>query len=256
MKLTFEVPSLDQVLETTLWTQEEGVAPFWRDKLYQEYPQLDQKKALALSESARKAYVRDILSQLYLDLKDELKKKAEIWQKTWQQKLPQIERALSVAYETEIVDLLNEMRAYPNLNPVCPRYLDSKTFYIFYNIDNDRAIRTCLHEIMHFLWFYKWQEYFHDDSAEYDVPHLKWIFSEMVQDTMTQNTPLKSLFDGKTNAYDYFYNMMIEEHPILETLAHFYRNGGLRGLFEDGYAYCKNHESELRAKIKQAESEK
>ena len=155
MKLTFQVPTLDQVLETTLWTQEDGITPYWRDALYQEYPEIDKEKALALPEKERMTYVGDILSQIYHKKQGEFEKLVQMWQAKWNKELPQIELAFSKAYELDVKPVLNNVIGYANLNPVCPRYLDVHTFYVFYKMDIERIIRTAMHEIMHFLWFYK-----------------------------------------------------------------------------------------------------
>ena len=193
MKLIFCVPTLNQVLEATLWTQEDDISPYWQDGFYKAYPQIDKVKALSLPEGKRMDYVKDILKKIYQEKLDDFEKLVVKWQSLWDSRIKKIELAFAKAYEVDVKPILNDMKAYVNLNPVCPRYLDTKSFYLFYDMPQDRIFRTCLHEIMHFLWFYKWQEYFHDDSKEYDTPHLKWIFSEMVQETMMQNTPIKNL---------------------------------------------------------------
>lgn len=254
MKLLFQVPTLEQVLETTLWTQENGITPYWRDSLYSEYPQISKEKALTLSEKERMKYVGDMLTKIYYEQQNLLKRLLQDWQKEWTSKLAQIENAFSVAYEIDVTPILNDMVAYANLNPICPRYLDTHSFYVFYKMETDRVIRTCLHEIMHFFWFYKWQEHFHDDPKEYDNPHLKWIFSEIVQETMMANTPIRNLSNWNGNAYDYFYNMKIGGKLILQTLAEIHQAAGLIGLFEQGYQYCLAHENEIRDAVQKAEN--
>lgn len=48
MKLIYRVPTLGEALDTTLWTQEDGRTPYWRDWLYRVYPELEKEKILAL----------------------------------------------------------------------------------------------------------------------------------------------------------------------------------------------------------------
>ena len=194
------------------------------------------------------------MTKIYQEKLNDFKGLAVDWQSFWDSKVEQIEDAFSKAYEVDVKPILNDMKAYVNLNPVCPRYLDSKSFYLFYDLPKDRMLRTCLHEIMHFLWFYKWQEFFHDDVKEYDTPHLKWIFSEMVQETMMKNTPIKNLSEWQGNAYVYFYTMKIGNCCILDTLNEIHQKAGIMGLFTDGYRYCQEHENEIRQAICQAET--
>ncbi len=252
MKLTFRVPTLNQVFNSTLWTQEDGISPYWRDCVYTAY-QIDKNKALALSEQERMEYVKGILTQVCKNKLGDFKKLVTKCQTLWNSNAKEINAAFSKAYDVDVDPILNDMKAYVNLNPICPRYLDNHTFYVFCDMKIDRIMRTCFHEIMHFVWFYKWQEHFHDDPKEYDNPHLKWIFSEMVQNTMVENTPIKNLSEWRGNVYDYFYTMKINGKPILKTLDEIHVQKGLIGLFEEGYAYCLQHEKEIRAAIEEAE---
>ena len=40
------------------------------------------------------------------------------------------------------------------------------------------AIGSAIHEIIHFVWFYVWNQTFADSYEEYETLSLKWILSD------------------------------------------------------------------------------
>ena len=64
--------------------------------------------------------------------------------------------------------------------------------------------------MIHFIWFYIWQQHFTDNTEEYENPHIKWILSEMVIDTIIKYTEIGNLYPEPYKhhlAYEYFYDM-------------------------------------------------
>lgn len=80
------------------------------------------------------------------------------------------------------------------------------------------AIGSAIHEIIHFVWFYVWNQTFADSYEEYETPSLKWILSEMIVESV-----------------------MYQKQPIREFM-------------KNSYAYCEEHEKEIRAHIQEAEN--
>ena len=253
MKLIYRVPTLDEALETTLWTQEDGQTPYWRDLLYVVYPLLDKEKILALPWSEREKILKQELSEIYHQVFSQLEKQTQHWNQIFQTQKNELEKAYSLAFEVDAKNLLNDMFACPNLNPISPRYLDQHSFFLFYRMDDDVMMRTSMHEIMHFFWFYKWQEYFHDSPKEYDVPHLKWIYSEMVTDTFARFSELARLYGNHPAAYSYFYSLKIKRKNILDTLGEIYQSNGIIGLFHEGFDFIKRYEDQIRKHIQKSE---
>lgn len=253
MKLIYRVPTLDEALETTLWTQEDGQTPYWRDWLYRVYPQLDKKKILSLSWVEREKCLKKELGKIYQEILPLLEKQAKHWNHLFQSRHDKLERAYGLAFDLNAKDFLNDMFACPNLNPISPRYLDQHSFFLFYRMDDDVMMRTSLHEIMHFFWFHKWQEFFHDSPKEYDTPHLKWIYSEMVTDIFARFSELQKFYGDYPAAYDYFYTLKIGGENVLDKLGKIYKQKGLKGLFDDGYGLIKVHEKEIRKHIQNSE---
>lgn len=254
MQLVYRVPTLNEVFETTLWTQEDGQTPYWRDWLYRVYPSLDKEKILSLPWLEREKFLKKELSQIYHQILPQLEKQAKHWNQIFESYQDQLTKAYSLAFEVNAKNILNDMFACPNLNPVSPRYLDQHSFFLFYRMDDDVMMRTTLHEIMHFFWFYKWQEYFHDSPKEYDTPHLKWVYSEMVTDTFARFSSLQKFYKNYPAAYDYFYTLKIDGENILDYLGKIYQSDGIRGLFQTGFDFIKMHENQIRQHIQKSEN--
>lgn len=254
MKLIYRVPTLDEVFETTLWTQEDDQTPYWRDWLYRVYPSLDKEKILSLPWIEREKCLKQELAQIYRQVLPQLEKQSKSWNQLFESHQEELTNGYSEAFDVDAKTLLNDMFACPNLNPISPRYLDKHSFFLFYRMDDDVMMRTSLHEIMHFFWFYKWKKHFNDSPVEYDVPHLKWVYSEMVTDTFARFSELKKFYGDYPAAYDYFYTLKIDGKNILDLLGEIYKLYGIKGLFNDGFDFVKKHEKQIRQHIQKSES--
>lgn len=105
-----------------------------------------------------------------------------------------------------------------------------------------------LHEITHFIWFKKWNEHFHDKWEEYDTPHLKWVFSEMVVESILSDEKLKALNPYAGNSvYEYFYKIKIKGVPILKILDKLYKTNSIIDFMENGYELCQQNEELIRS---------
>lgn len=115
-----------------------------------------------------------------------------------------------------------------------------------------------IHEIIHYVWFYVWNNHFGDSYSEYDSPSLKWILSEMVVESVMDDERLSSLNpyypreDGGC-VYSYFLDMNICGKPILDTLREMYRASHITDYMETSYRYCVENEAAIRLHIEEAE---
>ena len=116
-----------------------------------------------------------------------------------------------------------------------------------------------IHEIIHFVWFDVWHSLFGDSFEEYERPSLKWILSEMAVESVMSDPRLSSInpyFPGESGGciYPYFFDMEAGGAPILDTLDEMYKNEDIRSFMRDSYAYCLEHEREIRGHIERAEA--
>ena len=259
MEVTFLNPGFDEILASIMEFQAEGENSFWSEPLYHFYPQLDRAYAESLPAPKRKKYIADTMWAVYQELEEILEEKAALYTKRWEKYKGQITGALSEAFETDCRDILNDLRAHVTLNPVCPRYLAERQFDIFYLNSDKGAIGLAIHEIIHFVWFIVWQRVFGDEPAEYERPHLKWILSEMAVEPVMRDERLCTInpYFPRENGgcvYPYFYDMVLDGKPVLDTLdGMFRRRESIEGFMKESYRYCQEHEAEIRRHIEAAE---
>lgn len=114
------------------------------------------------------------------------------------------------------------------------------------------ALGLSIHEIIHFVWFHVWNNYFHDSYDEYELPHLKWILSEMVVEPIMRDERLRAInpyFDGGGCVYPYFYTLKIENRPILDILYEMYQSMSMVEFMKKSYELCLEYEALIREHI-------
>lgn len=259
MDIRYTDPGFAYAIDSIFLFQAEGETPFWTDSLYHFYPQLDRARMAALPPAERKAYVTDTLRGVYEALQPELARKAEACTAHWQAHRTQVEEAFSEAFETDVRLIFNDLQGRITLNPVCPRFLEEHAFDVFHLNSERGALGVSLHEMIHFLWFHVWNSLRHDSRDDYERPHMKWILSEMVVESIMRDPRLSAInpyFPREHGGcvYPYFQDMEVEGRPALDTLDAMYRRrDGIRAFMDESYAWCLAHEADIRAHIQQAE---
>ena len=254
MDLKVCVPSVEYMVESVCRFQTEETSDFFQASLYRFYSQFDRERMSSFCKEEREAYIRTGLEQVYEQNRLLLEEKGAAYQEAWNENRAAIQDAFGDLFSVEPDRVLNDMTANVTLNPVCPRYLETHSFDLFYLNSPGGALGISLHEIVHFLWFRAWQEKFHDDRSEYENPHLKWVFSELVVDLFLNDPRLRPLnpylTKGNGTIYDYFHTMTVGGKPVLPRMEAVYRANGLDGLMEEGYSLFRQHEAEVRAAMR------
>lgn len=260
MDITFMNPGVDAMLRQIMEFQSEEEAGFWSDPLYHFFPQLDKARANALPFAERKRYINSVLRKVYAaGLEDTIDQKAALYARHWGGCKAQVNAALSEAFGVDCGSLLNDLHCYVSMNPIEPRFLREHRFDVFYLNSEKGAVGSCLHELVHFVWFYVWNDLFGDGYDEYERPSLKWILSEMVVEPVMRDPRLSAInpyFPREQGGcvYPYFFDLTVDGAPVLDTLDKMYRGQGIREFMKTSYAYCRQHEAEIRAHIQRAEN--
>ena len=240
--------SIDSIMEFTCEEQSD----FWSEPFFNFFPDIEKEKFKTLTNEQRKQYLIDYFSSFEKENKEIITKKIYKYNERWETYQSQIVDALQEAFGINLMDLFNDMRGYITFNPICPRYLENNTFDVFYLNSEKGALGLSIHEIIHFVWFHVWNNYFHDSYDEYESPHLKWILSEMVVEPIMRDERLKSInpyFDGGGCVYPYFYTLKLEDKPILEILYDMYQSMGMVEFMEKSYELCLEYEALIREHI-------
>ncbi len=253
MDLFVKIMSKSDTLSSVLQFQTDDVSSYWREALFNAYPFLDKEKCSLLAWKDRKQYLTSELSKFYDKIKMNLQKKCILSQQTWNEKKENINHIYTKVFDINCYNLFNNMVAEISLNPICPRNIKQHSYSVFWAGDELNFLKTSLHEMIHFVWFYIWKQHFNDCWEEYEAPNLKWILSEMVIDTLIKNTDIGNIYPEnpkKKNAYSYFYNMKINNQFILHELSSMYRNSpNIINFMDQAYLYCKENEKDIRKQI-------
>lgn len=247
MKLLFEEPGFEYMINSIMEFQKQEQSEFFKESLYYFYTQINKDKVNKLDDSKKKEYIMAELWKVYRTNQSLFKEKIQAYQQHWNDNEEIIIQAFEDIFDLDLKDHFNSMKAYISLNPICPRYLDSNTFDIFYLNSAQGALGMSLHEITHFVWFKKWNTHFQDNWEEYDSPHLKWVFSEMVVESILSDKRLHMLnpYSGEC-VYKYFYNMKINGKPILEIIDSLFHDNSITDFMEKGYELCRSNEEIIR----------
>lgn len=258
MNVTFVNPGVDYMIQQIMVFQTDAESAFWMEPLYHFYPQLDKNYALGLPFPERKEYIARTMRAVYVGLEDTINEKAALYSQHWEECKEQITAALSDAFDLDCASRFNNIRCNVSMNPIEPRFLKEQCYDTFYLNSGRGAIGGGIHEIIHFVWFYVWNRLFRDSFEEYERPSLKWILSEMVVESVMKDERLSSInpYFPRENGgciYPYFFDMMADGKPILETLDAMYRSQSISDFMHRSFAYCKEHEAVIREHIQKAE---
>lgn len=258
MDIEFVNPGVDYMIQRIVDFQTEAESAFWSEPLYRFYPQLDKAYAISLPFSERNEYIERTMRAVYAESEDTINEKATLYIRHWNACKPQITAALSDAFGVDCANLFNDIRCNLSLNPIEPRFLKERCYDTFYLNSERGAIGGGIHEIIHFVWFHVWNRLFGDSYDEYERPSLKWILSEMVVESVMKDERLSSInpYFPRENGgciYPYFFDMVVDGKPILDTLDAMYQSQSIEDFMRNSYAYCKEHEADVRAHIQNSE---
>ena len=258
MEVTFVNPGVDYMIQRIMDFQTEGKSAFWSEPLYHFYPQLDKAYATSLQFTERKSYIERTMRAVYAELENTINEKVVLYTRHWNACKPQITVALSDAFGVDCGKLFNNIRCNLSMNPIEPRFLKEHRYDTFYLNSERGAIGGGIHEIVHFVWFYVWNRLFMDSYDEYERPSLKWILSEMVVESVMKDERLSSInpyFPREYGGciYPYFFDMVVDGKLILDTLDAMYKSQSIEDFMRNSYAYCQEHEAEIREHIRKSE---
>ena len=182
----------------------------------------------------------------------------DLYTRHWSACKDQITEALSDAFGIDCAKLFNDIQCNLSMNPVEPRFLKERCYDTFYLNSERGAIGRGIHEIIHFVWFYVWNRLFKASYDEYERPSLKWILNEMIVESVMKDERLRSInpyFPREQGGciYPCFFDMTVDGRLILDTMDAMYRSQRITEFMRNSYAYCQEHESEIREHIRKSE---
>lgn len=256
MNLIYKYPGVKYSVDSILEFQRDEQSSFWSEPLFHFYSDIDRDTFKSFDYKQRMDYLNEFFYKFSIENESSIHEKITKYNERWKVYKSQITQALEDAFGINMDNIFNDMVGYISFNPISPRYLDNKSFDIFYFNSEKGALGLSLHEIIHFVWFYVWNNHFNDNYEDYETPNLKWILSEMAVEPIMRDYRLKSInpyFDGGGCVYPYFYTLKIDNKPILDILYEMYKEMSIIDFMEKSYELCLKYESQIRNHISESE---
>lgn len=240
-KLKFETASVDQIIDI-LNGFVEGDKRGW---IFSAYPDLKEKlngKLRSKREKIIYTFFKDI------EKKANLEKKSREFQKSWDVINDKIMRALSNVVEIEWPENCKIIVGRVTVNPICPRYLEFRTFDINYKFDESKMKPVSIHELLHFIYFEKWKDTFPNaNKREFDSPYLAWKLSEIVPKSILSDARIQRIYRNEPRVYDKFYDIKIKGKGMLDYFQEIYdgrRN--FADFLRKSWAFANKYKEKIR----------
>ena len=167
-----------------------------------------------LPKQKRDKEIKEKITKLYYEKFEEMKNSCAKFQSAWDNSATFINEELINIFGKEF---FFECKGFINLNPIFPRYLETKSFDIHTDCDDEEMLFSSTHEIIHFVWFEIWKENFPNTlPIECEFPNLIWFISELAIEPIFRFSNLKEL-SSCNPAYDYFYTDKLGNKTLAET---------------------------------------
>lgn len=188
-----------------------------------------------------KKRIAGILEKEYENCGDEVCERIREISGQWNQIAEEIFGIMEKIFECRM-DKERMITAEFTVNVVCQRFLDAWKFDINYRKTDSEIILTCIHEILHFFWFEKWSAVFPDaDREEYEAG-IVWLFSEIAVDALCKETELKKYCITAKPAYQYFYDILINNSNMMEYFRKLYGQGNIVDFMKNGIEFIREQE--------------
>lgn len=219
----------------------------WSNAIYKSYPELKSKLQNVKDKKKRKEIEYRFFTEVFQKERIELEKRAKIFQSEWNKINEDVMLVLSKVVEQEWSDKDRKFFARNSLNPICPRWIKSRIFDVYYKDSSREMKSTAIHEILHFIYFEKWKKVFpRTEEKEFDAPYLVWQLSEMVTGIILNDKRVQNVFKYKFNSYKEFENFKLNKKPLLSYLQDFYDNRkDFADFLKKSWKFVKQHAEEI-----------
>ena len=179
-------------------------------------------------------YITPFLRAEYENCESVVLQKIELLQKEWNLiqhiVLSVFEKIFERNYFQEEIFQVNL-----SVNYVCPYNLEQRNFDINYRKTVDEVLESCIHELIHFYWFHKWEELFESKYNEYQ--NLVWQFSEIAVDAIFKETELKGYLSSENPAHKYLYEIEVNNQKLTDIIRRMFRENDIDGFMKKGIEF-------------------
>lgn len=197
----------------------------WAKIIIKAHPGLDGAKNLL----AVKTYVKEIRRKNPALLKDLAGKFQKIWNENGHDILDALQQKIGSAWPNR------NIKAYVSINPVCPRFINSWSFSIDFNINKPATIRRVVaHEVSHFLHFKKLTEIKPEiNPKHFEAPHPEWLLSELAAVLVLNDQHVQRFIKEKDKPYPEHARLKLHGKNLFKVIKQIYAKSMLT---KRGYA--------------------
>lgn len=209
-KVVFREMTLEENIETIKWAYYEGNGSLSvHDYTVGYFPELSKYNENTPKEIVYNK-IEEVVSKVYMNNLKKIRYEVDRYNDVWKKYNDKYFKLL-VEYLGALWPSIDIIEGRVGIIPVFPRDIDTFSFSISSGLDDWFLIKSCAHEILHFLWFEKWKQ-LHPEipRREYDSPYISWKYSEVVTDPILNNEPFSDLFSDvfTERGYDSFYDIL------------------------------------------------
>jgi len=234
-KIIFKKMSLEDNIEIIKWAYyEEDKTLDVHNYVIEYFEEL--KNISNESKEETDKLISNIIEKEYYKYEDDINKEIIKYQNIWDEYndlyISELSKYLNISWDKDIICNIGMI-------PIFPRDIDNNTFSISINLDKDKLIEVCAHEVCHFLWFKKFREIYPNiQNKEYNSPYLPWKYSEIVVDPIINSKNIKNIIHIDEKAYLSFYK--INNGKLMHDIINIYNeNISIEERIKKGYEYLK-----------------
>jgi len=204
----------------------------WGKYIFRKHPKL-KEVLLFKTEEQQVIFLRRYVLDFRIQKKEQIDRQKLIYEKNWSRVEEEFLTLLSEVIGISWPKKINTITAEISLNPICPRFLDKQSFFLFYNYNNKDALEVMMHEICHFLYFEKWKKVFPKSQPKtFESPYLEWHLSEIIAPIILNDIRVQKLLKQKAVFYPEHTKIRIDRKSAPVHFLNLYKQSMKRGDFE------------------------
>ena len=203
------------------------------------YPELNK------GDSKQKAY--EFVSRFREKHKKELQNKLTDYKIEFEKTIDKIVSEFRKILELDIIKI-SKINILISLSPINPYDLEGKEFSVYWNFPIKDMIAISIHEILHFLYFEKWEEIFPETKIkDFEPPSLIWHLSELIVPVVLNDKKIQKIFEYDHRTYEEYNKLKINNKSINEVVLDLYKNRkNFSSFVKKSYNLIITHEKEIQ----------
>jgi hypothetical protein len=216
----------------------------WSKFILQYHPKLSRVFKIQ-RKNERLSFIKNYVTKLRKEDKGLIKRAKNRFQNEWRKIEQQAFTALSEVMEIPWPKQKKHIKVFLSVNPVCPRFLESWEFTIFYKFNINQIKEVILHECCHFLYFKKWKLIFpKSQSKTFETPHIEWHLSEIMAPIILNDPKIRRFLKHRVLFHTRYYKIKIKNVSAAKYFSLLYSRHKVKGSSFDNF--LKSAYSEIK----------